>query len=76
MILKIFTAIIATRGNAIIAAISQWNTLHNKRIQHHPTCVPLVKIAQASSDNTYLYNQFCNIWRYCAIYCICDIIEM
>ena len=51
MILKIFTAIIATRGNAIIAAILQWNTFHNKRVRHHPTCVPLVKIVQASSDN-------------------------
>ena len=51
--MTIFTAIIATRGNAIIAAILQWNTFHNKRMRHHPTCVPLVKIVQTSSDNTY-----------------------
>ena len=39
-----FPAIIATRDNAIIAAILQWNIYYNKRIWHHPTYVSLVKI--------------------------------
>ena len=39
-----FPAIIATRGNMIIAAILQWNIYDNKRIWPHPTCVLLVKI--------------------------------
>ena len=31
-ILKMFPALIATRGNMIIAAVLQWNIYYNKRI--------------------------------------------
>ena len=43
-LLKMFPAIIATRGNVIIAAILQWNIYYSKRIWYHLTYVPLVKI--------------------------------
>ena len=82
-----FPAIIATRGNAIIAAILQWNTFCNKRIWHHPTYVQSMKIVihyLASIvmivDNIYLSQQTisiaCDMWRCSAIYCICDTIDM
>ena len=68
MILKIFIAIIATRGNA---AILQWNTYYNKRYG----------IIQLIADVYYLSRQAYNIAYHIRSYVtvflhICDIIDM
>ena len=82
-----FPVIIATRGNAIYAAILQWNIYYNKMIWHHQTYVCTIS---KNYENYYSLTSIdivmivdihlpSNIRYYVVIFCnncICDIADM